>query len=71
MTREEMLELLGQEFYTIRWDHDGVEMIDQRLLPERETYIRLPDPAAVAGAIREMVIRGAPAIGIAGAMGVA
>lgn len=71
MTREEMLELLGQQFFTIRWDHDAVEMIDQRLLPERETYIRLPDPAAVAGAIREMVIRGAPAIGIAGAMGVA
>ncbi len=71
MTREEMLEFLGQKFFTIRWDHDAVEMIDQRLLPERETYVRLPDPAAVAGAIREMVIRGAPAIGIAGAMGVA
>jgi methylthioribose-1-phosphate isomerase len=71
MTRQEMLELLGQQFFTIRWDHDAVEMIDQRLLPGREVYIRLPDPEAVAGAIREMVIRGAPAIGIAGAMGVA
>lgn len=71
MKTEKLREILKQNFHTIRFDDDAVEMIDQRLLPERETYIRLPDPPAVAGAIREMVIRGAPAIGIAGAMGVA
>jgi len=71
MQTDELREILGQRFHTIRFDGDAVEMIDQRLLPGRETYVRLPDPHAVAGAIREMVIRGAPAIGIAGAMGVA
>ncbi len=71
MTRDEVLSLTGQTFFTIRWDGDAVEMIDQRLLPEREIYVRLSEPEAVAGAIRRMVIRGAPAIGIAGAMGVA
>jgi len=71
MTRDELLDLLGQRFFTIRWDGEAVEMIDQRVLPAAETYIRLADPGAVAGAIREMAIRGAPAIGIAGAMGVA
>ncbi len=71
MKTDELRAILGQKFHTIRWDDDAVEMIDQRLLPERETYVRLTDPPAVAGAIREMVIRGAPAIGIAGAMGVA
>ena len=55
----------------IEWTTDGVVMIDQRRLPAelvRETYT---DYRAVAGAIRDMVIRGAPAIGVAAAMGVA
>ena len=46
-------------------------MIDQRLLPEREVYRVYKDYRGVAQAIRSMVIRGAPAIGVAGAMGVA
>jgi methylthioribose-1-phosphate isomerase len=71
METEKLRAILGQNFHTIRFDGDAVEMLDQRLLPSRETYVRLEDPPAVAGAIREMVIRGAPAIGIAGAMGVA
>jgi methylthioribose-1-phosphate isomerase len=58
-------------FKTIEWSDDGVVMIDQRLLPTREEYITLKTPSEVAWAIREMVIRGAPAIGVAAAMGVA
>jgi methylthioribose-1-phosphate isomerase len=55
----------------IEWTAAGVVMIDQRRLPGelvRETYTDYPQ---VAGAIRDMVIRGAPAIGVAAAMGVA
>ncbi len=58
-------------FKTIEWTDDGVVMIDQRLLPEKEEYVTLRTPSEVAWAIREMVIRGAPAIGVAAAMGVA
>ena len=58
-------------FKTIEWADDGVVMIDQRALPTREEYLTLRTPSEVAWAIREMVIRGAPAIGVAAAMGVA
>lgn len=56
---------------TIEWRLDTVRMIDQRLLPTREVIRRYRDYRGVARAIREMVIRGAPAIGVAAAMGVA
>jgi methylthioribose-1-phosphate isomerase len=56
---------------TIEWKKDRVVMIDQRLLPQREVYRVCRDYRAVAEAIRGMVIRGAPAIGVAAAMGVA
>jgi methylthioribose-1-phosphate isomerase len=56
---------------TIEWRRGGVVMIDQRLLPTREVYRVYRDYREVAGAIKEMVIRGAPAIGVAAAMGVA
>ncbi|HTW89409.1 MAG TPA: S-methyl-5-thioribose-1-phosphate isomerase [Candidatus Binataceae bacterium] len=56
---------------TIEWRADSVRMIDQRLLPGRETIRIYRDYRAVAEAIRTMVIRGAPAIGVAAAMGVA
>jgi methylthioribose-1-phosphate isomerase len=49
----------------------GVRMIDQRKLPLVETYVELTSPEEVAEAIREMVVRGAPAIGIAAAFGLA
>jgi len=58
-------------FKTIEWTDAGVRMIDQRLLPNAEEYIVLETPERVAWAIKEMVIRGAPAIGVAAAMGVA
>ena len=56
---------------TIQWKNDHVVMLDQRLLPAKEVYRVYRDYAEVARAIREMVIRGAPAIGVAAAMGVA
>ena len=58
-------------FKTIEWTDRGIRMIDQRLLPNREEYVLLESPERVAWAIKEMVIRGAPAIGVAAAMGVA
>jgi methylthioribose-1-phosphate isomerase len=56
---------------TIEWKNNRVIMIDQRLLPHKEIYRVCRDYKAVAEAIRGMVIRGAPAIGVAAAMGVA
>jgi methylthioribose-1-phosphate isomerase len=56
---------------TIQWKNDRVVMLDQRLLPHREVYRVYRNYSEVATAIREMVIRGAPAIGVAAAMGVA
>lgn len=56
---------------TIEWTADGVVMIDQRKLPTEETFIVCRDYHEVADAIQSMVIRGAPAIGCAAAMGFA
>jgi methylthioribose-1-phosphate isomerase len=56
---------------TIEWTDRGVVMIDQRRLPVEEQYITCRNYEEVADAIRTMVIRGAPAIGVAAAMGVA
>lgn len=58
-------------FKTIEWKNNSVVMIDQRLLPTEEIYRTYTDFLDVAEAIREMVVRGAPAIGVAAAMGVA
>jgi methylthioribose-1-phosphate isomerase len=58
-------------FKTIEWTEDGVRMIDQTRLPAEEVYRICRDYREVAEAIRAMVIRGAPAIGIAAAMGIA
>ncbi len=56
---------------TIAREADAVVMIDQRKLPAREIYVRAKSAAEVARAIKTMVIRGAPAIGVAAAMGIA
>ncbi|HIJ81325.1 MAG TPA: S-methyl-5-thioribose-1-phosphate isomerase [Desulfuromonadales bacterium] len=58
-------------FRTIEWKDDTVVMLDQTRLPEEEIYNVYTDFTSVAEAIRGMVIRGAPAIGVAAAMGVA
>lgn len=56
---------------TLEWTDEGVVMIDQRLLPTEELYPVFRNYEEVAWAIKEMVVRGAPAIGVAAAMGVA
>ena len=54
-------------FETIAWTDAGVVMLDQRRLPGEEIYNTYTRPEEVAEAIRSMVIRGAPAIGVAAA----
>ena len=54
----------------IRWRGDRLELLDQRLLPEKTVYVTYRTAAEVARAIRDMVVRGAPAIGCAAAFGV-
>ncbi|HQA26240.1 MAG TPA: S-methyl-5-thioribose-1-phosphate isomerase, partial [Candidatus Competibacteraceae bacterium] len=54
----------------IVWREDNLELLDQRLLPGELRYQRLTSAAAVAQAIRDMVVRGAPAIGVTAAYGV-
>ena len=56
---------------TVAREADAVVMIDQRKLPSREIYVRCTTAAEVARAIKTMVIRGAPAIGVSAAMGIA
>jgi len=56
---------------TLRWGHDRLEMIDQRILPAAFEYVSYHSAAEVAEGIRGMVVRGAPAIGVAAAYGVA
>jgi len=58
-------------FKTIEWTNDGVRMIDQTRLPSQEVYVTCRTYQEVAECIRSMVIRGAPAIGVAAAMGIA
>jgi methylthioribose-1-phosphate isomerase len=55
----------------LRWRDGRLELLDQRALPAQVTYLQFNDAAGVAGAIRGMVVRGAPAIGCAAAYGIA
>jgi methylthioribose-1-phosphate isomerase len=59
------------EYFTIRWLDGKVSMIDQRILPRETVYLEYEHYIGVAQAIRDMVIRGAPAIGAAAAYGLA
>jgi methylthioribose-1-phosphate isomerase len=54
----------------IRWKGDRLELLDQRLLPGRKKYMTCRTAGQVAKAIKDMVVRGAPAIGCAAAFGV-
>jgi methylthioribose-1-phosphate isomerase len=56
---------------TLRWTNGKLEMIDQRILPASFKYLVYDSAASVAEGIRSMVVRGAPAIGVAAAYGVA
>jgi methylthioribose-1-phosphate isomerase len=63
-----------RNFFTLRtvaWQNDKVCLIDQTKLPRRLSYVRCRTYHDVAEAIRTMVVRGAPAIGVTGAMGMA
>jgi methylthioribose-1-phosphate isomerase len=55
----------------VKWSDEGVLMLDQRLLPTEEKWLTLRTYTEVADAIREMVVRGAPAIGVSAAYGIA
>ena len=55
----------------IRWQNDQLVWIDQRLLPQQEVLLSFDDVGSVAKAITDMVVRGAPAIGITAAYGIA
>jgi methylthioribose-1-phosphate isomerase len=56
---------------TVEWTSEGVRMLDQRILPNEEKYLMLRSYEEVADAIKKMVVRGAPAIGVSAAMGLA
>lgn len=56
-------------FRTLEWTGDALLLLDQRVLPETESVLRYTDAPGVAEAIRSMVVRGAPAIGVAAAFG--
>lgn len=60
-----------ETFKTVEWIPQGVSLIDQRILPHREEYLVCRSYQEVAEAIRAMVVRGAPAIGVTAAMGIA
>ena len=55
----------------VEWTDEGVKMLDQRLLPTEERWLMLRSYTDVADAIRDMVVRGAPAIGVSAAYGIA
>lgn len=57
--------------YTFIWRHDRLDILDQRLLPHKTTYLPCRTAADVATAIRDMAVRGAPAIGCCAAYGMA
>lgn len=59
------------KFETLRWNRGSLELLDQRLLPKNIVYLNLKSASEVAKAIREMAVRGAPAIGCAAAFGIA
>ena len=55
---------------TIDWVEDAIEIIDQTALPEAEVKLRIDDVPSLVDAIRRLAVRGAPALGVAGALGV-
>lgn len=61
---------MAQNFSTMRWEDQSLVLLDQTQLPAKEVYLVCKDYRAVADAIRRLAVRGAPAIGVAGAFGV-
>ncbi|MFI0372313.1 S-methyl-5-thioribose-1-phosphate isomerase [Actinomadura sp. 1N219] len=62
---------MSSDVRTIEWAGDGLRLLDQTLLPARVEYATVRDVDALVDAIRRLVVRGAPALGVAGAFGVA
>ena len=62
--------MMKSSFQAINWTGSGLQLLDQRRLPHAEIYLDFTDAGAVADAIRDMVVRGAPAIGITAAYAV-
>ena len=62
---------MAEEATPLRWDDGALLVLDQRRLPAEETWVRCGGPEDVAECIRSMAVRGAPAIGIAAAYGIA
>ncbi len=60
-----------QMIIPVKWSDEGVKMLDQRLLPTQEEWLTLRTYKDVADGIRDMVVRGAPAIGVSAAYGIA
>ena len=65
-----MVETRHDTIRAVEWTDQGLKLLDQRVLPLSHEHILLDDAAGVASAIRDMVVRGAPAIGVAAAYGV-
>lgn len=65
-----MTETRHDSIRAVEWTEQGLKLLDQRILPLRHEQVLLVDAAGVAAAIRDMVVRGAPAIGVAAAYGV-
>lgn len=59
------------KFKTIEWKNNALRILDQKRLPQKEIYLIISQPAALASCIKRLSIRGAPAIGVAAAYGVA
>ncbi|MFD5416977.1 S-methyl-5-thioribose-1-phosphate isomerase [Streptomyces sp. NPDC127069] len=62
---------MTRELRAVEWAGDGLALIDQTALPHREVVLRVTDVDGLVDAVRRLVVRGAPAIGAAGAYGVA
>ena len=71
VTQQTASPVVKESVETMRWREGRLEMIDQRVLPAHFVYVSTESAASVADAIRTMVVRGAPAIGVAAAYGVA
>src|SRR5947209_11670729 len=61
----------SEPFSPLRWSGEALELLDQTRLPAEEVWLACREPAEVAGAIRRLAVRGAPAIGVAAAYGLA
>src|ERR1700694_5480594 len=61
----------AQPVEPIRWTRDGLQLLDQRLLPGAIVWVSCRDARETAAAIRDMIVRGAPAIGVTAAFGIA